>query len=59
MFADKDMAPAIEVVFLNGVQEPFLDNELGWRVDGTEWKVRLDYGVGAVNWRSAIKNPGA
>jgi hypothetical protein len=53
------MAPAIEVVFLNGVQEPFLDNELGWRVDGTEWKVRLDYGVGAVNWRSAIKNPGA
>ena len=59
MFADKDMAPAIEVVFLNGVQEPFLDNELGWRVDGTEWKVRLDYGVGAVNWRSAIKNGGA
>ena len=58
MFADKDMAPAIEVVFLNGVQEPFLDNELGWRVDGTEWKVRLDYGVGAVNWRSVIKNPG-
>ncbi|WP_298689586.1 Mu-like prophage major head subunit gpT family protein, partial [uncultured Sphingomonas sp.] len=58
MFADKDLAPAIEVVFLNGVQEPFLDNELGWRVDGTEWKVRLDYGVGAVNWRSAIKNAG-
>ena len=58
MFADKDMAPAIEVVFLNGVQEPFLDNELGWRVDGTEWKVRLDYGVGAINWRSVIKNPG-
>ena len=59
MFADKDVAPAIEVVFLNGVQEPFLDNELGWRVDGTEWKVRLDYGVGAVNWRSVIKNAGA
>ncbi len=59
MFADKDSAPAIEVVFLNGVQEPYLDNELGWRVDGTEWKVRLDYGVGAVNWRSAIRNPGA
>ncbi len=58
MFADKDVAPAFEVVFLNGVQEPYLDNELGWRVDGTEWKVRLDYGVGAVNWRSAIKNPG-
>lgn len=57
-FADKEMAPAIEVVFLNGVDEPFLDNSLGWRVDGTEFKVRLDYGVGAVNWRSAFYNPG-
>ncbi|MGI4877184.1 MAG: ClpP-like prohead protease/major capsid protein fusion protein [Janthinobacterium lividum] len=58
-FADKDMAPAIEVAFLNGEQEPYVDNELGWRVDGTEWKVRLDYGVGAVNYRSAVKNAGA
>lgn len=59
MFADKEIAPAIEVAFLNGIQEPFLDNELGWRVDGTEFKVRLDYGVGAVNYRSAYMNPGA
>lgn len=59
MFADKDVAPAIEVAFLNGVQEPFLDSELGWRVDGTEWKVRIDYGVGALNWRCAYRNPGA
>ena len=59
MFGDKDQAPAIEVAFLNGVEEPFLDNELGWRVDGTEWKVRLDYGVAPVNWRSAYYNAGA
>jgi ATP-dependent Clp endopeptidase proteolytic subunit ClpP len=57
-FADKEMAPAIEVVFLNGIEEPFLDNSLGWRVDGTEFKVRLDYGTGAINWRSAFYNPG-
>ena len=57
-FADKEMAPAIEVVFLNGIEEPFLDNSVGWRVDGTEFKVRLDYGVGAINWRSAFYNPG-
>lgn len=57
-FGDKEMAPAIEVVFLNGVEEPFLDNTLGWRVDGTEFKVRLDYGIGAINWRSAYYNPG-
>lgn len=58
-FADPNVAPAIEVVFLNGVTEPFTDSEEGWRTDGVEWKVRHDYGVGAVNWRAAQKNPGA
>lgn len=58
-FADPNVAPAIEVVFLNGVSEPFTDSQEGWRVDGVEWKVRHDYGVGAVNYRSAYKQPGA
>jgi len=57
-FGDKELAPAIDVAFLNGVEEPFLDNSLGWRVDGTEFKVRIDYGVAATNWRSAYFNPG-
>lgn len=59
LFADPNVAPAIEVVFLNGVTEPFTDSQDGWRVDGVEWKVRHDYGVGAVNFRSAFKQPGA
>jgi len=58
-FADPNVAPALEVVFLNGVTEPFTDTQDGWRVDGVEWKVRHDYGVGAVNYRSAYKQPGA
>ncbi len=58
-FADPSQAPAIEVVFLNGQQEPFTEMRDGWRVDGTEWKVRHDYGVGAMNWRSAATNAGA
>lgn len=58
-FADKDVAPAFEVVFLNGEQDPFLDSEEGWRTDGTEWKVRHDFGVGGVNYRSAQRNAGA
>lgn len=58
-FSDPAFAPALEVVFLNGVSEPFVDSQDGWRVDGVEWKVRHDYGVGAVNWRSAYKQPGA
>jgi hypothetical protein len=58
-FADKDMHPAIEVVFLNGVQEPYLEQREGWRTDGTEFKVRHDYGVGGINYRSAVTNAGA
>lgn len=58
-FADKDTAPAIEVAFLNGMMEPFTDSDQAWRTDGTEWKVRHDYGVAAVNWRGAVKNNGA
>jgi ATP-dependent Clp endopeptidase proteolytic subunit ClpP len=58
-FADPNIAPALEVVFLNGVTEPFTDSQDGWRVDGVEWKVRHDYGTGAVNYRSAYKQPGA
>jgi hypothetical protein len=58
-FADPSTAPALEVVFLNGVTEPFTDSQDGWRVDGVEWKVRHDYGTGAVNYRSAYKQPGA
>lgn len=58
-FADPLVAPAIVVGFLDGVEEPFLDSEEGWRVDGTEWKVRIDYGVAGINPASAAKNNGA
>jgi len=58
-FADPMVAPAMEVAFLDGVQEPFLENELGFTVDGTRWKVRLDYGVAWVEYKSAYRNPGA
>jgi hypothetical protein len=58
LFADPALMPTIEVAFLDGVQEPFLEMQEGWRVDGTEWKVRLDYGVAAVEFRGAETNAG-
>lgn len=58
LFADPAIAPVIEVAFLDGQQEPFLESKDGWRVDGTEWKVRLDYAVGAIDWRGAVTNAG-
>ena len=58
-FADPSVAPALEVAFLDGVQEPYLENENGFSVDGVRWKVRLDYGVAWVEFKSAYRNPGA
>lgn len=52
-------APTFEVVFLDGVQAPYLESREGWSVDGTETKVRIDYGVGAIDWRAAVTNAGA
>ncbi len=58
MFANPGTAPVIEVAFLNGDQNPFLDNEAGFSVDGIRWKVRLDYGVGVIDYRGAVTNAG-
>lgn len=59
LFADKDEAPVIEVSFLDGAQEPVLESEDGFTVDGTRWKVRLDVGVDEIDYRGAITNAGA
>lgn len=58
VFADPQVAPVIEVVFLDGVMEPYVETTDGWDIDGTEMKVRLDYGVGAIDFRGALTNPG-
>lgn len=59
LFADPAIAPTIEVAFLDGQQQPFMDVQNGWRVDGVEWKVREDYGVAAIDFRGAVTNAGA
>ena len=59
LLADPAAAPVFEVAFLDGQREPFMESQDGWRVDGTEWKVRLDYGVAAVDFRGAVTNAGA
>lgn len=59
LFADPMEAPVIEVAFLDGVQEPYLEMQNGFDVDGTQYKVRLDYGVGAVGYQGAVTNAGA
>lgn len=60
LFADPmDAAAAFEVVFLDGNQEPFLDDMVDFDTDSMSFKVRLDYGVAIGDWRGGYKNAGA
>jgi hypothetical protein len=58
LFADPGVAPVLEVAFVDGQQQPFMDQQQGWRIDGVEWKVREDYGVAGIDFRGAITNAG-
>lgn len=59
LFADPNTAEAFEVAFLDGQQEPFIDEEIEFMTDAMNMKVRLDYGVAAIDWKPAYKNNGA
>ena len=59
LLADKNICPTVEVAFLDGNQTPYLELQNGFTVDGAVWKVRLDYGVAAVDFRGAVRNAGA
>jgi phage major head subunit gpT-like protein len=58
-FADPQVAPVLEVAFLDGIDEPFMEMENGFTVDGARWKARMDFGVGGVDYRGAVRNAGA
>ncbi len=58
-FVDPVEAAVLEVAFLDGNQDPYLEVQDGFDVDGARYKVRLDYGVAAVDYRGAVTNAGA
>lgn len=49
----------VTVFFLNGQQAPYMETRQGWGVDGVEYKVRIDAGAKAVDWKALLKNAGA
>jgi phage major head subunit gpT-like protein len=59
LFADPADTEAFEVAFLDGVQEPFIDEEIEFMTDALNMKVRLDYGIAAIDWRAGYRNAGA
>ncbi|MDK2124154.1 ClpP-like prohead protease/major capsid protein fusion protein [Parachitinimonas caeni] len=58
-FADPNEAPVLEVAFLDGNDTPYLELENGFSIDGARYKVRLDYGVAAIDYRGATMTPTA
>lgn len=57
-FSDPSEEPVIEVSFLDGEQNPHLESQIAFDVDGIQWKIRHDYGVSAIGYRGAVLNPG-
>lgn len=59
LIASPSVIDTVEVAFLDGVQNPVIEQQQGWNVDGIEYKVRLDFGVKAWDYRGIFKNAGA
>ena len=57
--ANGDMFDTVEVAFLNGQSTPYLEAQDGWRVDGQEYKVRIDAVAAALDYRTMFRNAGA
>jgi len=58
--SDKNACDTVEVCFLSGSNNgPYLETKEGWTVDGVEYKVRIEFGVKAIDYRGLYCNYGA
>jgi HK97 family phage prohead protease len=58
-FADPGILPCLEYAYLADAPGPQMVARQGWEVLGMQFRVHLDFGCGAVDWRGAYYNPGA
>ena len=56
--ADSSVIDTIEYSYLETDQGPMVEAREGFETDGMEFKVRLDFGAGVLDWRGLFKNPG-
>ncbi len=56
--ASPSQISCIEVAYLNGQRNPYLEKKIGFDVDGVEYKVRLEFGAAITDWRGLFKNAG-
>ena len=58
MAADPNQIDTIEYAYLDGDDGVFLDERVGFDVDGIEYKARLDFAVKAIDFRGLYMDPG-
>ncbi len=58
LFADPRLAPVVEVAFLQGNQQPFMDEKDQQDADGRVWLIRLDCGAAAVDYVGGAREVG-
>ena len=59
LFGDPVSCNTIEVTYLNGVEDPYLESRQGFDVDGMEFKIRHDYAASILDYKAMFKNVGA
>ena len=59
LLASQNVAPVVDVAFLDGNSTPYVAQEEEFLTDAIRWKVRMDYGVDTNDYRGGYKNAGA
>ena len=57
IIADPGIIDTIEVASLGG-QDMYAESRYSFDVDGIETKIRMTFGLKAIDWRGMVKNPG-
>lgn len=58
-FCSPQVAPCVEVTYLNGREMPYLEMQQSFDYLGMEWRLYFDWGLTITDFRGAYKNKGA
>ena len=59
LISDPSMIDTVEYAYMEGEEGLYTETRNGFDIDGVEFKVRLDFGAKALDWRGMIRNVGA